>query len=76
MMIELLGYAATTLVAISFLLKDVVKLRMLNAVGCVCFVIYGVLIGAMPVALLNTLIVLINGYYIFQALKEEKKAVA
>lgn len=76
MMIELLGYAATTLVAISFLLKDVVKLRMVNAVGCVCFVIYGVLIGAVPVALLNTLIVLINGYYIFQALKEEKKAVA
>lgn len=74
-MIEMLGYAATILVAISFLLKDVVKLRFVNAIGGVCFVIYGLLINALPVALLNALIVVINGYYILQALKEQKASV-
>lgn len=74
-MIEMLGYAATILVAISFLLKDVVKLRFVNAIGGVCFVIYGLLINALPVALLNALIVVINGYYILQALKEQKALV-
>lgn len=66
-MIEVLGYLSTVIVAISFLMKDVIKLRLVNSVGCLCFVIYGVLIGAIPVALLNALIVAINLYYIFQA---------
>lgn len=73
-MVEMLGYIATALVAASFLLKDVVKLRLVNAIGGACFVVYGLLIGSVPVALLNTFIVCINGYYIWQAVKPSKVA--
>lgn len=38
--IEILGYVAMALVGLSFLMKDVINLRLVNAVGCVCFVIY------------------------------------
>lgn len=74
-MIEMLGYVATIIVAISFLMKDVVKLRLVNSVGCLCFVLYGVWIGAIPVALLNGLIVAINAYYVINSFKE-KRAIA
>lgn len=71
-MIELLGYAATIIVAASFLLKDVIKLRFVNAIGAACFVIYSLLIGSYPVALLNAFLVCVNGYYIWNAKHESK----
>lgn len=71
-MIEMLGYVATIIVAISFLMKDVVKLRLVNSVGCLCFVLYGVWIGSIPVALLNSLIVAINAYYIINSFTEKR----
>lgn len=64
--VEILGYVAMVLVALSFLLKDVIKLRLVNSLGCACFVIYGLLIGSFPVTGLNTLVVAINLYYIFK----------
>ena len=66
-MVEILGYVAMVLVASSFLLKDVVKLRLVNAIGAICFVIYGFLIGSFPVTGLNIFIVCVNGYYIYKA---------
>ncbi|WP_301098585.1 YgjV family protein [Otariodibacter sp.] len=69
--VEILGYVAMLLVAFSFLLKDVIKLRMLNAVGCFCFVIYGLLISSIPVAGLNTFVVIVNIYYIYKGLKSK-----
>lgn len=67
--IEILGYVAMILVAGSFLLKDVVKLRLVNALGAVCFVIYGILIDSFPVTGLNIFVVCVNGYYIFKSVK-------
>ncbi|OOH90567.1 lactate dehydrogenase [Pasteurellaceae bacterium 15-036681] len=67
-MVEILGYIAMILVAGSFLLKDVVKLRIVNAIGAACFVIYGLLIGSFPVTGLNIFVVCVNGYYIWKSL--------
>ncbi|KAE9540569.1 YgjV family protein [Ursidibacter maritimus] len=64
--IEILGYVAMLLVAGSFLLKDVIKLRLVNAIGGVCFVIYGLVIGSLPVAGLNIFVVCVNTYYILK----------
>lgn len=66
-MIEILGYVAMVLVAGSFLLKDVVKLRLVNSCGAVCFVVYGLLIGSVPVAGLNIFVVCVNAYYIMKS---------
>ena len=66
-MVELLGYVAMVLVAGSFLLKDVIKLRLVNAVGAACFVVYGLLIGSFPVTGLNIFVVCVNVYYILKS---------
>lgn len=66
---ELIGYLASLLVAISLMMHSVLRLRLINLVGAVVFTAYGVLIGAMPVAFMNFLIVLINLYNLRQMLK-------
>lgn len=69
--IELLGYIATFFVAASFLFKSIVHLRIVNSIGAVFFVIYGVIIGAYPVALLNAFLVCVNLYQLYRLKKEQ-----
>ena len=42
--IELLGYMATFFVAASFLFKSIIHLRVVNIIGAVLFVVYGLMI--------------------------------
>lgn len=63
---ELIGYAGSLLVAISLMMQSVFRLRMINLIGALIFVLYGALIHALPVVLLNGLIVGVNIYYLVQ----------
>ncbi len=67
--IEFVGYAASLLVAISLMMRSVLRLRVLNLFGALCFAIYGALIGAYPVAVVNVVIILINLYYLVEMLR-------
>lgn len=67
--IELLGYVATALVAGSFLMKDILKLRLVNAAGALGFIVYGFLISSLPVLLLNIFVGGVNAFYIWRMLK-------
>ncbi len=69
---EWIGYAASFMVALSLLMTDVIKLRLLNTVGCLLFVIYGFLVGAYPVAVANLAIILINLYHLYKLYNEKK----
>lgn len=60
--IELVGYLASILIAISLTMTDMFKLRIINSIGCLMFVIYGLNVGAYPVALANAIIIIINIY--------------
>ena len=60
-LVELLGYIATFFVAVSFLFKSIVHLRVVNSIGAILFVIYSVIIAAYPVALLNAFSKVRNG---------------
>lgn len=64
---EWIGYLAMTTVLISFLMKSIIKLRIVNSLGCLLFVVYGVLLNplSVPIVLTNTVIFCINIYYIF-----------
>jgi len=58
---EIIGYIASLFVLVSFLMKDIKKLRLINSVGCMLFVIYGVLLNfSIPIILTNTAILIIN----------------
>jgi len=63
---ELIGYIGSILVAISLMMKSLVRLRIINLLGALFFTIYGLLIGAFPVTFLNTLIVGVNVYFLAQ----------
>ncbi|KAF0150826.1 MAG: hypothetical protein FD143_2503 [Ignavibacteria bacterium] len=65
-LLEIFGYAASVIVAISLMMSSIVKLRIINLIGSSCFSLYGFLIDAMPVFLLNGFIALINIYYLMQ----------
>ncbi|MDV7103439.1 YgjV family protein [Vibrio sp. TH_r3] len=62
--VEIMGYIASIMVAISLTMKNIVKLRIINFIGCSFFVIYGLMIGATPVVLTNTFIACVNVYFI------------
>ncbi|AQY22013.1 YgjV family protein [Riemerella anatipestifer] len=67
---EYIGYLASAFVAISFLLKEINKIRMVNLIGCLLFVTYGFLIDSLPVIITNILISVVQVYYLFLAKKQ------
>jgi hypothetical protein len=70
--LELIGYAASLLIAISLMMSSLVRLRILNLIGATGFAIYGLLIHAYPVAVLNSLIVAINLYHLRRMLQAKQ----
>ena len=62
---EWVGYLAMTVLLVSFMMKNVTKLRIINSVGCLFFVVYGLLISQYPIVITNLAIILINFYYLF-----------
>ena len=62
--LDVFGYAASVVVAISLMMGSVLKLRWWNLVGSGAFTLYGLLIQSRPVAILNAFIVLVNIYYL------------
>lgn len=61
---EYIGYVATIFLMISFLLKDMKKLRMVNTVACLFFIVYGYYINSIPIMLSNAFISCVNLYYL------------
>ena len=70
--VEWIGYAASFMIATSLLLTDLKKLRVINTIGCVLFVIYGSLVGAYPVVISNIAIAFINFYHLYKLSKSNK----
>ncbi|WP_394131523.1 YgjV family protein [Shewanella maritima] len=70
---EWVGYLASVLVAVSLMMSDIKKLRWWNLTGATLFVAYGLAIGAIPVALVNFFIMLINIYYLQKMYREAKE---
>ena len=67
--VTIVGYVAMVLLAVSLLMTSLIKLRMINLFGCVCFTIYGLLLvpTAWPVAIINAMLTLVNAYFIITA---------
>lgn len=69
--LELTGYAASLLVAVSLMMSNIWKLRWINLTGAVLFSVYGLLVKAYPVLAVNSFIVIVNIYYIVQLSKKK-----
>jgi len=71
---ETIGYTASFVVLVSFLMKDVAKLRMVNIVGCSFFVAYGVLLDfSIPLIFTNLAIAVINLVFLIKMKKKTKQ---
>ncbi|QSX33378.1 YgjV family protein [Shewanella avicenniae] len=64
--VELVGYSASIMVAISLMMKNIIWLRWLNLGGCLLFVLYGAAISAWPVAVMNGLVGVINLFHLLR----------
>ncbi len=62
-----IGYLGSGLVATGLMMSSIIKLRFFSLGGAICFVVYGLLIRAYPVAILNTFIILIHLYHLHDA---------
>jgi len=59
-----IGNAASLAVLISFLMKKMRPLRIVNIIGCTLFVTYGVLLGSIPIIITNAAICCVHVYYL------------
>lgn len=69
-MIELIGVSGSVLVLISFLFSNEIKIRLVNIIGALLFVIYGLCIQALSVWLLNGILILIHLLFLFAGNKK------
>ncbi|HXE43145.1 MAG TPA: hypothetical protein VN516_08980 [Candidatus Baltobacteraceae bacterium] len=70
--LDLIGYAGSTLIVISVMMSSIVRLRAINLLGAVVFATYGSLIHAYPVAALNGFIALVNAFYLLRMLQTKE----
>ena len=68
---EIIGIVGTLFVLLSFLMKDMVKVRLINIVGAAFFVVYGVFIGAMATWVLNAILIVIHIIYLIKERKSK-----
>ncbi|KFE99380.1 uroporphyrinogen decarboxylase [Chryseobacterium formosense] len=70
-MVNYIGYAASVFIVLSFILKDLTKIRIVNLIGCICFVTYGFLNGMLwPVIIPNAIICFVQVYHLVTAKKK------
>lgn len=62
---ELVGYLASLVLMVSFLMKNINALRIINSMGCLLFVVYGFMLAtSWPIIISNTFILGVNIYYL------------
>lgn len=67
-MIQAIGYLATFVTGLSFMMKDIKTLRLVNALGCLIWIVYGALLHSEPIIITN---VGIFGIHFSKLLKEQ-----
>ena len=68
--LEIVGYVGSVLVAVSLAMSDILKLRLINLVGSAIFTVYGVLVHAYPVAMVNGCIVVMNIWHLMHMARD------
>jgi hypothetical protein len=66
-MIEAIGYLGSALVVVSLLMTRILRLRIIGLMGSATFLVYGLLIGSIPIIFTNIVIVIINATFLWRA---------
>lgn len=70
---EIVGYIASGLIVLSITRTSLIKLRLFGLAGSIAFLIYGLLIGAVPIALVNSVITAIHIYFLWSLRSPNKE---
>ena len=66
-MIEAVGYLGSALVVMSLLMTRILRLRLIGLMGSTTFLLYGLLIGSVPIVITNAVIIGINATFLWRA---------
>lgn len=72
LVIEIFGYIGSAFVVVAMLMSSIVKLRIINTIGCVISAIYSIICGAIPLAAMNICLIIINVYNLIKLKKTTK----
>jgi hypothetical protein len=62
---EWVGYLASIALIISFLMKKINTLRVINSIGALLFIVYGIMLDiSWPIIITNGFILLVNIFYL------------
>ena len=73
MLVDIVGYLSTFLVVLSFMMKDMLKLRVVNMTGGILWVVYGIMLNNIPIIITNVFIVSINIIMLYKTFVVKKK---
>lgn len=65
-LVEIIGILGSVFVLLSFIVNDIKKIRIINIIGAVLFVVYGIYINAFSTWFLNGALILIHIYYLIK----------
>ena len=66
---DILGWIGTALILYSFTLNDIKKLRIVNMIGSIAWIVYGIQMDIMPTIFVNTCILIIHLHWLFKNTK-------
>ena len=72
-MYEIVGIIATLFVLISFLFTTEKRIRQFNIIGAVLFLVYGIIMQAISVYVLNGALIIIHIYKLLKMRKQDIK---
>ena len=72
---EVIGYVGTALVILSFFMSSVYKLRVINTIGSLVSIVYGLLVNVYPTVLLNICLALINIVFLWKHLSKKNEKI-
>ena len=70
---EWLGLVASAFVLISFIMSNQIKIRIINMVGCVAWVIYGFLRPSYSAAIMNGAVFIVHIFYLTKFFLNKRK---
>ena len=72
--VDLIGYTGSVFIIIGFMLDGELKIRAINCIAAIIFVIYSLIIGATPMVILNGVIPFLHAYKAYKFKQRQKEA--
>jgi hypothetical protein len=72
MIIDIIGYIGTILILYSFTIENMFKLRVVNSIGSIVWIVYGIGIWAGPTILVNSCVSCIHSYWFYKHRKDKR----